>query len=240
MKNIKGKSARRKKLQRSSVATFDEADIMLKRLMVPTDDETAVTQKVRQRMNKLNSDRNQTTRIEMSDIVDEPLMPPSYIPGSYVPTVISVSKFPKIPGSHGIRRQRVLQSCSFQGKNSKRYGCIRYPWWSDDNIHTYVELISAEDVEDELPSRTKNAKTIVRSPEYHNLIIPHENRHLCSKMLDKRKTKIEPALGSRKSIVHRNHVLQVPDSFDAGCKDDDLQPTKPPAPHRRPVRIVRI
>jgi len=205
MKNIKDNGARRKKLQRSSVVTFDEADIVLKRLMVPTDDETAVTQKVRQRVTKLNSDRSQTTRIEMSDIVDEPSMPPSYTPGSYVPTVISVSKFPKIPGSRRIRRQRVLQSCSFQGNNSKRYGCIQYPWWSDDNIHTYMELISAEDVEDELPSRTKNAKTIARSPEYHNLINPHENRSLRLKMSDKRKTKIEPAFMIRKPIEQRNH-----------------------------------
>jgi len=204
MKNIKNKGARRKKLQQSSVATFDE-DIVLKRLMVPIDDETAVTQKVRQRLTKLKNDRSQTTRVEMSDIVNKPSMPPSYIPGSYVPTVVSVSKFPRIPGSRRIRRKRILQSCSFQGYNSKRYGCIQYPWWSDDNIHTYVELISAEDVEDQLPSCTKNAKMIARSPEYHNLIIPHENRNLSLKMLDKRKTKIEPALGIGKSIVHQNN-----------------------------------
>lgn len=204
MKNIKYNGVRRKKLQRSSVATFNE-DIVLKRLMVPTDDETAVTQKVMQRVTKLNSNRSQTTRVEMSNIVDQCSMPPSYIPGSYVPTVVSVSKFPRIPGSHRIRRKRMLQSCSFQGTNSKRYGCIQYPWWSDDNVQTYVELISAEDVEDQLPSCTKNAKTIARSPEYHNLIIPHENRSFCLKMLDKRKSKIEPALGICKSIVHQNH-----------------------------------
>jgi len=193
-------SARRKKLQQSS---FDE-DIVLNRLMAPAEVETAVTRKVRQRVTKLNSDRSQSTRIEMSDIVDEPSMLPFYIPGSYVPSVISVSKFPPILGSRRIRRQRILQSCSFQGDNSKHYGCIHYPWWNDKNIHMYVELIITEDVEDQLLSRTKNTKTIVRSSEYHNLIISHENRNLCLKMLDKRKTKIELALGIRKSIVRRN------------------------------------
>ncbi|KAF0752334.1 hypothetical protein FWK35_00016147 [Aphis craccivora] len=113
-------SARRKKLQRSS---FDK-DIVLKRLMVPTDDETAVTQKVRQHVTKLNSDRSQTTRVEMSDIVNEPSMPPPTSPG--------------LTGSAPNAYCHHVPSKATTRK-PKRYGCIQYPWWSDDNIQTYVE-----------------------------------------------------------------------------------------------------
>uniref|UniRef100_A0A2S2P7W8 Tubulin glycylase 3A n=1 Tax=Schizaphis graminum TaxID=13262 RepID=A0A2S2P7W8_SCHGA len=153
--------------------------------------------------------RGRATRFGMFDMVHEcplPVGAGSYVPRLFVAPKSSVTKTQGVAKrTHRSRLSRVDHSNDYH----QQY------WWNDDNIHTYVEMISAEDVQDIplqrapclsaglLTAMADNADLFTGSAKNRDLCDPNENRRYL-KFLNKYKTKITSAQRVYKSIIHRN------------------------------------
>ncbi|XP_060875042.1 tubulin glycylase 3A-like [Metopolophium dirhodum] len=175
---------------------------------------TRVARSVVQGVGMMLVDRSRgwATRIGMFDMVHE--CPMTAGAGSYAPQLFTASKML----ASRTHRPRLTTRAS---RSDPSDGCFHHHWWNDDNIHTYVEMISADDVQDKLqtPSLATDLLTemaaataeatandvdlIAGSAENHGLCDPHESRR-CLKLLDKRKTKIASVQRICKTIIRRD------------------------------------
>jgi len=139
--------------------------------------------------------RGLATRIGMFNKVDECPMPSG--PGSYTPQLFTPSKS-LVRKTH--RPQRTVIRASHGDYVDD---CVQYHWWNDDNIQTYVEMITADDVmqdEEKTPSLADDEDL---NDEDQDLYDPYESRR-CLKLLDKRKTKIASIQKICKTIIGQN------------------------------------
>ncbi|XP_022165822.1 protein monoglycylase TTLL8-like [Myzus persicae] len=158
----------------------------------------------------LNRGRGWATRIGMFDMVHECPMPEGA--GSYTPRQFTKSK----SLASRTHRPRLTTTRASRSDHVE----LDHHWWSDDNIHTYVEMISADDVQDKqltplatdlltaMAAATAAATAddddpIARSTEKQGLCDPYDS-HRCLKLLDKRKTKIVSVQTICKTIIRRN------------------------------------
>ncbi|XP_008180246.1 tubulin glycylase 3A isoform X2 [Acyrthosiphon pisum] len=175
---------------------------------------TRVARSVVQGVGMMLVDRSRgwATRIGMFDMVHECPMPAGA--GSYAPQFFTASKML----ASRTHRPRLTTRAS---RSDHSDGCNHHHWWNDDNIHTYVEMISADDVQDKLqtPSLATDLLTemaaatdattaddaylIAGSAKNYDLCDPHESRR-CLKLLDKHKTKIVSVQRICKTIIRRN------------------------------------
>ncbi|XP_026805134.1 LOW QUALITY PROTEIN: protein monoglycylase TTLL8-like [Rhopalosiphum maidis] len=147
--------------------------------------------------------RGRATRFGMFDMVHECPLPVGA--GSYVPRLFVAPK--------STHRSRLSARTASRTDHPNAY--LQQYWWNDDNIHTYVEMISAEDVQDKplqqaprwsvglLTTMADNADLLAGSAKNRDLCNPNENRRYL-KFLDKYKTKITSALRVYKTIIRRN------------------------------------
>jgi len=156
--------------------------------------------------------RGCTTRIGMFDMVHKCPMPTGA--GSYAPQMFAS---PKTLATRTHRPRLTTQPL----RNDYADDCYQHHWWNDDNIHTYVEMISADDVQDKLqtPSMATDLLTamaaataaataddadLITGPaENFILCDPHDSRR-CLKLLDKRKMKIMSVQKICKKIIRRD------------------------------------
>jgi len=176
---------------------------------------TRVARSVVQSVGMMLVDRSRgwATRIGMFDMVHERPMPDGA--GSYAPQLFATSKI------LASRTQRPRLTTTRVSRSDYSDGCYHHNWWNDDNIHTYVEKISADDVQDKLQTPSlatdlltemaaataaatvDDADLIAGSAENYGLCDPHESRR-CLKLLDKRKTKIVSVQRICKTIIRRD------------------------------------
>lgn len=136
--------------------------------------------------------RGLATRIGMFNKVDECPMPSG--PGSYTPQVFTASKS-LVRKTH--RPRTVIRASHGDYVDD----CKPYHWCDDDNIQTYVQMITADDVmqdEEKTPSLVDDEDL-----NDEDLYDPYETRR-CLKLLDKRKTKIASIQKFCKTIIGRN------------------------------------
>jgi len=153
--------------------------------------------------------RGRATRIGMFDMIHECPMPAGA--ESYAPQLFTASKML----TSRTHKPRLTTRAS---RRDHSEDCSNNHWWSDDNIHTYVEMISADDVQDKVqtPSLATDLLTEVAaavtaddvdvfagSAKNYDLCDPHESRQ-CLKLLDKRKTKIVSVQRICKTIICRD------------------------------------
>ena len=209
MIKIKTNGAGLKKPQRSSaVGTVTEPTVHDRK--APAVAEATVVRKIKRRVAKLGSNRSRATRVNVPEAIHKSSMPGCVRSNAPGPCTAS-----KLPASKTLRK-RESTKCASSCINSQRYGGFHYPWWDDNNIQTYMELmVRAENARKKLPSsRTNNAKTISRTSEKHDLSVSHEKRHLCLKLLSrKRKTKIAPVQRICKFVNHRNRGNKKSDLY---------------------------
>jgi len=89
--------------------------------------------------------------------------------------------------------------------HSQRYGSMKSPWWLDDNVQTYMELMRARELQEKLRKRsrtTKRTRPIDRTSEKHDLGVQHKDRHIRLK----RKAKLTAKQRSGKSVNRRNRA----------------------------------
>ncbi|KAF0761078.1 Uncharacterized protein FWK35_00008942, partial [Aphis craccivora] len=144
------------------------------------------------------------TRCGMFDVVHECPLPAgakSYVPRLFA--AASKSSIAKRQISKRAQRPSMSRRVSSRANHSDAFH--QQYWWNDDNIHTYVEMISAEDVQDQqLHDRSRLATGMltamsavteddvdlfIGSAENFGHRDPNESRR-CLKLLDKYKTKI--------------------------------------------------
>lgn len=153
-----------------------------------------------------------TTRIGMFDMVHECQMPTGA--GSYAPQLFAASKML----ASRTRRPRLTTRAS---RSDYSDSCYHNHWWNDDNIHTYVEMISADDVQDKLQTPSleidllttmaaatakvtaDDAVLTAGSAENYGHCYKNESRR-CLKLLDKCKTKIVSVQRICKTIIRRD------------------------------------
>jgi hypothetical protein len=119
------------------------------------------------------------------------------------PRALRRSSVARLPANKKTPR-RVSKSAS-RGTRSQRYGSMKSPWWLDDNVQTYMELIVARELQEKLRKRsrtTKRTRPIDRTSEKHDLGVQPKDRH---KRL-KRKAKLTTGQRSGKSVNRRNRA----------------------------------
>lgn len=157
--------------------------------------------------------RGQETKIGMFDMVHEMSMTSGI--ASYVPQPFNMAT----PTSYASKllAARTNRSHGPSYTRASRSTCYQHHWWDDDSISTYVQTISAEDVQDQLqipfpatgPQATVTAvaldhvEMIVGSAENHTLYGPQDT-HRCLRLLDKCKTKIASVQRICKSIIRQD------------------------------------
>ncbi|XP_015367947.1 PREDICTED: protein monoglycylase TTLL8-like [Diuraphis noxia] len=168
--------------------------------------------------------RGRTTRIGMFDIVHECSMPAGavmYVPRPFAESAPTYTKYKLLAG----RTNQPRGHMSTRVSHSEVYR--QHHWWDDDSISTYVQMISAADVEDQPQTRsptvgekvavTENdadqcsvddvelsSELIFGSTEDRDSCDPGNTRR-CLKLLKKCKTKISSVQWLCKSIIRREH-----------------------------------
>jgi len=162
--------------------------------------------------------RRSHTRCGMFDVVHECPLPTgtkSYVPRLFA--AASKSTFAKRQVAKKAQRPSMSRRVSSRVNHSDAFH--QQYWWNDDNIHTYVEMISADDVQDQkLHDRPRlatgmltamstvmvdDADLFIGSTENDDHRDPNESRR-CLNLLDKYKTKVTSVQRMYKSIIRRN------------------------------------
>jgi len=169
--------------------------------------------------------RGRTTRIGMFDMVHECSMPAGAV--IYVPRPFA--EFAPTSTTYKLLASRTNQPHGHMSTRVSRSEAYRHHhWWDDDSISTYVQTISADDVDDQQQTRiatigvkvavTANdadqssvddaelsSELIFESTENHGSCDPGKTRR-CLKLLKKCKTKISSVQKLCKSIIHREQI----------------------------------
>jgi len=172
----------------------------------------------------VDSGRGRATRIGMFDMVHECPMPTGavmYAPRPFTKSATTSTSY-KLPASM-INRPRGHMSTHVSHSNAFQ----QQHWWDDDSISTYVQMISADEVQDEPQTRSPmvgvkvsvtaddadlssaddvelSSELIFGTTENLDPCGPGKTRR-CLKLLEKCKTKISSVQRICKSIIRREH-----------------------------------
>ncbi|XP_029345353.1 tubulin glycylase 3A-like isoform X3 [Acyrthosiphon pisum] len=166
----------------------------------------------------VDSGRGRTTRIGMFDMVHECSMPAgavTYAPRPFAESAPTSTAYKLLASRTDRPRGQVSTHAS------RSHARHQHHWWDDNSISTYVQTVSADDVQDKplTPSPVSGMKEAAvsaddaelcsaddvefRSSENHNLCGPRKPCR-CSKLFKKCKTKISSVQRICKSIIRRN------------------------------------
>jgi hypothetical protein len=87
----------------------------------------------------------------------------------------SVARLPAKKTTRGVSKS------ASRGTHSQRYGSMESPWWLDDNVQTYMELMAERELQEKLRTRSRTTirtRPIDRNSENHDLGVQPKDCHV--------------------------------------------------------------